>query len=1182
MLIMILRAIVFLFLLVLLNDQCYSQEQYVEFHQKRSTLEKALVIATKQMKPAMDFNFRSGGEFRDSVIPLPRKRTSLSGFLKNIPLPLTFRIDNTTEGKIITIEKKKAPAPSSVITPTLFLTITGTIENENGEFIEGANIELKDNSQRTQSNEQGRFQLKNISKGASLLVSYGKVDTLVKAGDGLKPIRVLLKTKVMDGVVVGPTNGYQSVPTGNATASIDVIGQDFIGRYPRQNALDGLENGAPGLLFLHGSAVPNGASALNSSLVRGRSTLFANAAPLIVVDNFPYDGDLSNINPNDILSYTVLKDAAATSIWGARAGNGVIVITMRKARSAVTRLVLNMSIGLQQRPDLFNIHSISSPDFLDYEKYLFSKGYYDANFSDSQNYNPVTPGVAILHAEQQGLLSPAAAAAQLAALGMLDVRNDIGKYFYRSSLNQQYSLQLSGGSGASRYYFSAGLDRNLSSLAATQYYRATIRSQNSFQVARNLQLEAGVNFTESNDRNGGNIQYAYQSPLLNKSIYPYAQLADAQGHALPVDLDYNTSYLQQTHKLGFSNWDFKPLSELNAESNTVKTRDYLLTTGILYTILPSLKLEIRYQFEDQLKNGRDLHSDSSYYTRDLVNSYIQVTPGAQALSYPLPKGNILDMGNQETISHQGRAQLNFTKQWDTLHTLKAITGYEIRSLETTENSNRYYGYDPNGSFVNPAIDYTHSYTQYLTYTPRSIPNPQTVSKLEDHFISFYANGSYSYRSRYNAYGSIRKDEANLFGVRSNEKGVPLWSAGLSWQADREKWYRAKWLPDLKLRATYGHGGNIARQTSASTIAAAFPSGVSGSPYPMLVIQSPPNKDLRWEQVRQLNFGIDFSTKKNTLSGTIEYYRKHSIDLLTPTTADPTLGLVQSPGLPGSYYSNNASISGKGIDLKLETHYALSKFKWTTNLILSYSESKVAQYLNPLALGNFYLNQNVINAVKGRPVFSIYSYKASGLDPQTGAPRGTYNGQASADYNSIYNNTPLDSMKFDGPTQPVYFGSLRNSFSWGPLSCSFMLSFQAGHYYRQPATSQGDLALYNKGYNDMAKRWQNPGDEKKTNTPSFHYPTDGLRDLVYLYSNTLVKKADEIRWEDITIGYDLDKEQKKWLPFEHIRVYGAITGVGLLWTANKDGIDPYYFNVPKERPRYSIGLTVHFSPLNSTR
>jgi hypothetical protein len=461
-----------------------------------------------------------------------------------------------------------------------------------------------------------------------------------------------------------------------------------------------------------------------------------------------------------------------------------------------------------------------------------------------------------------------------------------------------------------------------------------------------------------------------------------------------------------------------------------------------------------------------------------------------------------------------------------------------------------------------------------------IPNPQGAVHLTDHFISIYGNAAYTYHNLYSLFGSIRNDRANLFGVNTNGKGVPLWSTGMAWQASNQNFYPLNWLPFLKFRATYGRSGNIARLASAYTTALSSSSnGLSGSPYDQLTIQSPPNKNLRWEQVDQWNYGIDFATKGRALSGTIEYYRKHATDLLAQIPADPTLGLIPSIGVAGTYYGNAASIKGKGFDAQLETRNLNGEFKWTTRILYSYTSSIVDRYLIRPGLGNIYVNQNVLNPVVGKPVFGVYSFRTQGLDPQTGDPRGISNGKTSLDWDALYNTTRLDSMVFNGPTEPTQFGSVRNTFSWRHFSMSFTLSYQFGNYFRLPGLSYSGLANNWTGSSAYALRWQRPGDEKKTNVPSFRYPLNESRDNFYIYSNSLIRKSDQIRWEDISLSYELDKAQYRRLPFQDIRFYGYISGLGTIWTANKEHIDPYFINVPRDRPRYTLGMTIHFFNLN---
>ncbi len=187
--------------------------------------------------------------------------------------------------------------------------------------------------------------------------------------------------------------------------------------------------------------------------------------------------------------------------------------------------------------------------------------------------------------------------------------------------------------------------------------------------------------------------------------------------------------------------------------------------------------------------------------------------------------------------------------------------------------------------------------------------------MTDHFLSYYANAAYTYLDRYILTGSVRKDEANLFGVNANQKGTPLWSAGLGWIASKENFYHAEWLPYLKLRGTYGYNGNISRLASAFTTAHFSTDITNGNRD--AYITAPPNKELKWEQIGIFNLGIDFETKKHIISGTIEYYRKNGKGLLGLAPTDPTLGLSGINAAP--FYGNVANMKGSGIDIQITTH-----------------------------------------------------------------------------------------------------------------------------------------------------------------------------------------------------------------------------------------------------------------------
>ena len=422
--------------------------------------------------------------------------------------------------------------------------------------------------------------------------------------------------------------------------------------------------------------------------------------------------------------------------------------------------------------------------------------------------------------------------------------------------------------------------------------------------------------------------------------------------------------------------------------------------------------------------------------------------------------------------------------------------------------------------------------------------------------------------------SARHDAANLFGVTANERRTPLWSEGAGWTINNEAFYHADWLPSLRLQATYGYSGNISRLATAYTTVSSL-SAYSNNEAVNLV-RSPPNEKLRWERVKMVNVSLQFATQKQALSGTIAYYHKRASDLLGQAPLDPTLGVIPSFYDPSSYYYGNvANIKGKGIDLQLSSRNIDKRFKWYTDLTLSHATSVVADYLAPEATGSAYLSTDAISPVKGKPVYGIYSYRWAGLNPQTGAPQGYLNGKVSEDYSSILSTTPLDSLVYNGPAQPTLFGALRNTFSWKGFSLSVNISYQAGYYFRTRSVVYSDLYSSWTGSGDYAKRWQQPGDEAHTHVPARAYPADYASDAFYAGSSVLVERGDHIRLADATFSYEVDKKEARRLPFAHLRLYAYAGNLGVLWTANKEHIDPYYNNAPAAGKSFSLGVNVTF-------
>ena len=888
--------------------------------------------------------------------------------------------------------------------------------------------------------------------------------------------------------------------------------------------------------------------------------------PLVVVDNFPYQGDIGNINPNDVESITILKDAAAASIWGSRAGNGVIVITTKHGKyNQPQRISFNSNLTVQDKPNLFYTSAMSSADFIGVEKFLFGQGFYDGDLSDTFTYPVISPVVEILNSERNGTISASQADEQIAALSKLDLRNDLEKYVYRKALTQQYALSISGGSEKASYAASAGYDNNQQSLVGNGYERLTIRDMNEFRLTKNLTLQAGIQFTQTLTQLNSQISTELNPGGGKSALYPYAQLADANGNPLAVPHDYRQSFVDTAGNGNLLNWQYRPLEETRLANNQTRNLDVLLNTGLRYQFSPAISAEAKYQYETSAVNNPRYYSQDTYYARNLINQFTQYD--GSTYTPIIPVGGILDDSKSSLVSHDVRAQINLSPKWQHGNHLDAIAGAELSQQTASSSLARTYGFNDQ-NYTSLPVDNVNSYNIYdnLSY-PQPLPYENSFGSTLNRTVSMYGNASYTFHGRYTLSASARKDASNLYGVETNNKWKPLWSAGASWLLSDQSFYHLEALPLLKLRATYGYSGNVNNTIAAvTTINYHTPfSGNSINGLPLADISNYPNPNLRWEKVGQVNLAVDFATRDNRLSGSLEYFYKDAQDLIGLVQADLT------EGADLALNENSADLHNHGFDITLNSINLEGPLRWTTVLLLSKSRDVVAKYLYPPGGYNQYVgNGSSINPIVGQPAYNIISYKWAGLDPANGNPRAYLNGQVSENYADIVSKVGPGDLVFSGSALPVYFGSLGNSFAYHSLALSFNITYRFDYYFRRNSISYYSLFNNWSGYADFAQRWQKPGDEQFTQVPSMTYPADPNRDAVYGDSNATVLRGDNIRLKDIRLSYEFNKGNWHSLPFRDIQLYAYANNLGILWRANKLHLDPDYGAIPPART-FSLGL-----------
>ncbi|PRD46915.1 SusC/RagA family TonB-linked outer membrane protein [Sphingobacterium haloxyli] len=1030
------------------------------------------------------------------------------------------------------------------------LLIKGTVVDSLNNTIAEVTVAEKGQPRVVRTNEAGEFEINTVANKGTLVFSHVgyRLSTQDFHAD-VGQLKVKLETSAAQIEEVTVSTGYQNIPKERSTGSFSVVGEELFNQQVGTDILSRLPSIANSIVM------DNGNSSSGQMMVRGLSTINGPKDPLIVVDNFPYDGDINNINPNIVESITILKDAAASSIWGARAANGVVVITTKTGKyNQPIRMEFNSNLTVGDKPDLYYIPQMSSADFIDVESELYERGFYNSKIN-AISKPIISPVIDLLDQMDNGIISSEEARTQIHALRNIDARDQFVQSIYKPSFNQQYFLSANGGSRNFSWLSSIGYDRNKQTLGDT-YQRINLRFQNTYQVTEGLSIGTNIYYTQAQNNSG---RYGYNDV---PNLLPYLQIADTNGDALPIPRDHRHSFIRTYGNGKLLDWNYYPLTDWQHHTSRGHTSDVLANLQIRYEVLKGLMASVNYQYERQNGLSTNLSDENSYAARDYVNRFTQIS--GEEVTYIVPKGGIMDKSNRLLNANNLRGQLSFSNTYDE-HQIDAIGGMEIRRSHMASYSDRFYGYNPNNlTFAN--MDYTRSYPNVVTGGGAFIHNNQTLGDVDTRFVSQFANFAYTYRGLYTLSGSARRDASNLFGLKTNDQWNPFWSIGGAWKLSNENFYHLDFLPYLNLRATYGFSGNVdPGMVAVNTIRFMSPSVFTRRPSARF--DNYYNPHLRWETSKMLNLAIDFRSKSNRITGSVEYFLKNGENLFGRAPIDYTTGVSRS------ILRNVANMQGTGWDFEIRSENLNGGFKWNTLLNLSLYRDEIIDYHLERTLAQEYVNtySPPISGIEGKPVYAIYAYKWAGLDPVTGEAQGYLRGEVSKDYTAITGvGTSVDELEYYGSAIPTKYGNMINSFSYKDFNLQIGLTYKFGYWFRRRSINYTELFNNWRGHSDYAKRWKTPGDELITNVPVNQYTTNSNRDRFYEGSNVLVEKGDHIRLQYINVGYDF----KRLKSFKSFQVYVNIHNIGVIWKANKANIDPD-FNIGLGRvvnpTNYSFGI-----------
>lgn len=962
-------------------------------------------------------------------------------------------------------------------------------------------------------------------------------------GDTVIALRMKAKPLPLDSAIIIINTGYELLPKELVAGSSSYVSQPQIEQRVTTSIEETLEGAASGLL-MNKNRLPG----MPLISIRGQATINANTEPLWVVDDLPYYGDISNFNINDIQSVTVLKDAAATSLWGVRAANGVIVITTKKGRELkMPRLELSSSLTISAKPDLLYLTRPGSGDFIDINAAKFGAGDYDQALNSK--YELVPPDVEIMQKRRLGNINDKEETTQLNELRARDIRKDLSKQLYQNGITQRHTISVTGGAGPLTYYAGGGFEKEKMAQVDNFRQRATLTGNLHYnEKACELSLQGFLTTTR------------FDGHPMPGGLYPYSQLTDSTGKSTAVPRDLNDDYKFRVRDK-VQDWYYYPLDDYRQNNISNKGLHSRITFSAKVNFLKHFSAKIIYEHQSGTEEYNDVKSAVSYYARNLQNRFFSSNSG-----YILLQGGVIDLENSKYSADKMRLQLNYNWQGKPGFRLSALGGIEYSKFSRDTLVARYYGYYGNLNTAVPSSDFTGMYRLFYDPSKSSeIPHSNHIGTGLDFFYSAFGNAAYTFWHNYIISISGRIDQSNLLGAKPNHKGIPLYSLGFKWNAGDERFYPLKFFPYCTLRGSIGRGGNVDKRTAAYTTAAVAPANRYGA-IPVGII-NPENPDLRWESSRLINAGIELATRGKHLELSFEYYDRKSIWLLGPGEQDPTLGASY-------FWGNNCGLKARGVDFEIRTNHKIGK-DWTfkNTVFVSRVTNEVSRYDKAYKKAWYYTDPKFLSPKVGAPVHSVYAYRWAGLDT-LGDPQGYLKGASSKNYRDIFESSPDSVLMLKGSAVPKLFGSLTCNISYRRLALAFTLTGKFNYVFRRSSVyySEPNNVMY-MGLNDYPKRWKQRGDESNTNVPSVKNDPD--RDLFYNYTELLIEKGDHIRLQNVNLSYTMSSEALKRWKCQSLKFYLAAEGFGPLWKKAPGNIDPDFqtgLRIPKS---IAIGLTSIF-------
>lgn len=1058
------------------------------------------------------------------------------------------------------------------------ITVKGKVIDERKNPIAGATIIVGSTTQGAITDMRGEFSITVLPESILDVSCVGYLPLKYVAKEDKADLILDMKLDIVnvEDVVV---TGYQTISKERVTGSYDILSKEQIQK-PTSNIGTALVGTVPGLqatLDIEGNP---------EFEIRGKSSLYANASPLIVVDGFAIEGDLKSINPNDVETITVLKDAAAASIWGARSANGVIIITTKGESAGRERLNVEINTFWKFSPkaDLeYTLGLANAGDRMKFQDLGYMKwGSSPTSDSERSVGSSMDPYLTLRSENHLGYVSDAQLAEAVKKFSGMDNKGQLKKYLFDNPFTQQYNLRISSSSNKVANNLSMMYEGRDFHLQGNDDQKVMINYRNSTQIFKwlNFRFSGMFQYTDRNDNSVGVGEM--------KLFAPYEMLVDEKtGDKLPVaSQSYYMPNIERywpMEKFPYSDLSYNPITEMENTTKRTIAINSRFQAALELKLMEGLRVNSQLQYELVNRSYKDLYGEETFFTRDLVDKYTHWDRAANTFTLNIPKGDILDQRKDEVRTLTIRNQIDFNRTFGK-HAINAVIGAEtINRVTEGFTYSRTYGYSDEtlsvGNLPNGYGSNSNSNLKIYNWMGNSTTITDNVYNTfkynTDRFFSLFFNAAYTFDDKYTLSGSARTDASNMISDDPKYRYSPFWSIGGSWNVRNEKFMEeVDWVNRLILRVTFGYNGNVDNSTSFSTLINMKPTVDTDTYEPYATISSYGNPSLRWEKTGIWNIGVDYNFFDGRLAGKIDFYNKDAKDLIAAVSIPMVNGT-------NSQKMNVGNMNNKGIEVEIGTNLPIyqNKIGLTASLNFACNQNKVtkyyvSKYIQGAILPTAGLATSFVEGMNANTIFgSEYAglYNSGTAENPNMQPRVV---DKNGNYHSLSQWAPVDPMDLaiaQGTTVAPWVGGFSFGLKVYDFSLSCIMTGKFGHVFRRTSYN-----YYSGNPNGRLNEVLNGNPEKILPLPQNDVESRYFFwDRYWTTFTYLTENANHFRMQEINLRYILPTKLVRKLGLSMVEVYGQTNNVFSIYSNDYKEDPEYLYGSYKPTISYTFGIKIGF-------